>query len=117
MIEDVPIDVETRFVSRARFLGMKFGTELEVTEHERPFLYGNRALSGPVPFEVRWVLRDSDGGTHLERLGRADVGYFRFAESVVTRMADRRVVSNFGRIRSLLESQKFQTESGTGEVS
>ena len=104
VLGDDPIAVGTRFVSRARFLGMKFDTELEVTELESPSVYANRALGGPVPFEVLWVFTDSPDGTHVERLSRADVGYFRFAESVVAKMADRGVEANFHRIRQILET-------------
>ena len=104
VVGDDVIGVDSRFVTRARFLGMKFDTELEVTEFDRPSVYANRARSGPVPFEVRWVFTERAGGTHVERLSRADVGYFRFAESIVARMADRGVAANFRRIRQILET-------------
>jgi hypothetical protein len=44
-------------------------------------------LSGPVPFEVRWVFSSAANGTHIDRLSRANVGFFSFADSVVSKMA------------------------------
>ena len=104
VIDDGPVDVGSKFVSRARFLGMKFDTELVVTELIRHEVFANRAVSGPVPFEVRWQFSETPGGTHVDRLSRADVGVFRFAESVVAKMADRGVDANFRRIKEILES-------------
>ncbi len=94
----------TTFVQVGRFLGRTVETPTLVTEAEPPYRFAYRADAGPVPYEARYDLTPSDGGTLLE----ADVavrfyGAARALEPLVGRLVRRVYAGNLERLRDLLD--------------
>ena len=88
-----------------KFLGRRMETELEVTEYEPDRRFGLRAVSGPVPFSVTQVLEPRDGGTRLSFIGEGEPGgFFKLAEPIVARVAERQFKNDFETMKDILES-------------
>ena len=88
-----------------KFLGRRMETELEVTEYEPDQRFGLKAVSGPVPFSVTQVLEPRDGGTRLRFVGEGEPGgFFKLAEPVVARVAERQFKNDFETMRDILEA-------------
>ena len=87
-----------------KFLGRRMETELEVTEYESDRRFGLRAVSGPVPFSVTQVLEPRNGGTRLTFVGEGEPGgFFKLAEPVVARVAERQFRNDFETLKDILE--------------
>ena len=87
-----------------KFLGRRMETELEVTEYEPDRRFGLRAVSGPVPFSVTQVLEPRDGGTRLSFIGEGEPGgFFKLAEPIVARVAERQFKNDFETMKDILE--------------
>ena len=89
-----------------KFLGRRMETELEVTEYEPDRRFGLKALSGPVPFSVTQVLEPRDGGTTVTFVGQGEPGgFFKLAEPVVARVAERQFKNDFETMKEILEAR------------
>jgi uncharacterized protein YndB with AHSA1/START domain len=89
-----------------RFLGRRLETELEVTEYEPDRRFALKAVSGPVPFSVSHVLEPRDGGTRLAFVGDGEPGgFFKLAEPVVARVAERQFKNDFETLKDILEGR------------
>jgi uncharacterized protein YndB with AHSA1/START domain len=87
-----------------KFLGRRMETELEVTEYESGRRFGLRAASGPVPFSVTQMLEPRDGGTRLIVVGEGEPGgFFKLAEPIVARVAEREFKNDFKTMKDILE--------------
>lgn len=87
-----------------KFLGRRMETELEVTEYEPDRRFGLRTISGPVPFSVSQVLEPTNGGTRLMFVGEGEPGgFFKLAEPVVARVAERQFKNDFETLKDILE--------------
>jgi uncharacterized protein YndB with AHSA1/START domain len=87
-----------------RFLGRRMESEVEVTEYDPPRRFALKTIKGPFPFLADHVLEPRDDGTRLTFHGEAEPGgFFRFAESVVLRTAERQLKSDFQRMKKILE--------------
>jgi uncharacterized protein YndB with AHSA1/START domain len=93
-----------------RFLGRRMETEIEVTAYEPDRRFGLRAISGPVPFSVLHVLEPrGGGGTTLGFSGEGDPGgFFKMAEPVVARVAERQFKNDFETLKDILEGGASQ---------
>jgi uncharacterized protein YndB with AHSA1/START domain len=101
-----PVRVGTRFVETRRFLGRRLESTLEVTEHAPPQRFSLRVVQGPVQFEVRHVLEAADGGTRLNAVLEGDPGgFFKIAAPLVAMQGRRQMESDFGAMKTLLESR------------
>ena len=88
-----------------KFLGRRMETELEVTEYEPDRRFDLRAVSGPVPFAVTQTLEPRDDGTRLSFVGEGEPGgFFKLAEPVVARVAERQFKNDFETMKDILES-------------
>ena len=89
-----------------KFLGRRMESQLEVTDYEPDRLFSLRVLSGPVPFSVRHTLEPRNGGTHLTFVGEGEPGgFFKLAEPIVARTAERQFKSDFETLKDLLEAR------------
>jgi hypothetical protein len=62
-------------------------------------------VSGPVPFSVTQVLEPRDDGTRLSFVGEGEPGgFFKLAEPVVARVAERQFKNDFETMKDILES-------------
>ena len=94
----------TRIHEVRKFLGRRMETELEVTEYEPDRRFGLKAVSGPVPYSVTQELEPRDGGTRLTFVGEGEPGgFFKLAEPVVARVAERQFKSDFETMKDILE--------------
>lgn len=88
-----------------KFLGRRMETKLEVTEYEPDRRFALRAVSGPVPFSVTQVLEPRDGGTRLSFSGEGEPGgFFKLAETIVARVAERQFKNDFETMKDILEN-------------
>jgi uncharacterized membrane protein len=101
------VDVGATYVEALRFLGRRFEATLEVTEYEPGRRFSLRALSGPIPFQVRHRLEpEKDGAAtriHVELEGEPD-GLFRFAGPLVMRNAQRQLEDDFATLKEMVEA-------------
>jgi uncharacterized protein YndB with AHSA1/START domain len=90
-----------------KFLGRRMESELEVTEYEPDRRFGLKVLSGPVPFSVQHTLEPRDGGgTHLTFVGEGEPGgFFKLAEPIVGRTAERQFKTDFETLKDILEAR------------
>jgi uncharacterized protein YndB with AHSA1/START domain len=94
-----------RVRQKTRFLGRTLEVELEVTAYEPDRRFDLRTLSGPISFTVQHAFQPSNGGTRIQFVGEGEPGgFFRLAESVVARRAERESRADFERLKAVLES-------------
>ena len=102
-----PVDVGTTMTEVRRFMGRRIESRLEVTAYEPERRFDLKTTAGPIPFAVRHTLHPVEGGTRLEIVGEAEgAGFFRMAEGLVTRQARRQFVTDFARLKDLLEGRR-----------
>lgn len=90
-----------------KFLGRRVESTLEVTEYERPRRFSLRTISGPVPFEVRHTLEEIAGRTRLSFEGTGETGgFFKLAEPVVARRAERQFIGDLETLKDVLEAHQ-----------
>ena len=88
-----------------KFLGRRMESELEVTEYDPDRRFALKVLSGPVPFSVQHTLEPRDGGTRLMFVGEGEPGgFFKLAEPIVARTAERQFKSDFETLKDVLEA-------------
>lgn len=88
-----------------KFLGRRMESELEVTAYEPDRRFGLKVLSGPVPFSAEHTLEPRDGGTHLTFVGEGEPGgFFKLAEPIVARTAERQFKNDFETLKDMLEA-------------
>jgi carbon monoxide dehydrogenase subunit G len=110
-----PLAVGVTYVQVLSFLGRRMKTTLEVTEFEQGRRFSLKTVSGPVPFEVRHTLEPENGGgaTRLHvRLEGEPRGFFRMAESLVERKAQRQIEHDFATLKELVEARGAPSRSG-----
>jgi uncharacterized protein YndB with AHSA1/START domain len=89
-----------------KFLGRRMESELEVTAYEPDRRLGLKVLSGPVPFSVDQRLEPRNGGTRLTFVGEGEPGgFFRLAEPLVARTAERQFKGDYETLKDLLEAR------------
>jgi uncharacterized protein YndB with AHSA1/START domain len=89
-----------------KFLGRRMESELEVTEYEPDRRFALKVLSGPVPFSVEHTLEPRNGGTHMTFVGTGEPGgFFKLAEPIVARTAERQFKTDFETLKDVLEAR------------
>ena len=101
-----PMQVGTKVSEIRKFLGRRMESTLEVTEYEPDRKFSMRIVSGPVPFQVEHTLEPEDGGTRLKWVGTGEPGgFFKLAEPLVARQAQRQFRGDFETLKDLLEAR------------
>ncbi len=101
-----PMGQGTRMTEVRKFLGRRMESTVEVTEYEPDRKFSLKALSGPVPFEVHHTFESEGGGTRIRFVGEGDPGgFFKLAEPIVARNAERQFKGDFETLKDLLESR------------
>jgi uncharacterized protein YndB with AHSA1/START domain len=89
-----------------KFLGRRMESELEVTEYEADRRFSLKVVSGPVPFSVQHTLEARNGGTRVTFVGEGEPGgFFKLAEPIVSRTAERQFKSDFETLKDVLEAR------------
>ncbi|MDP9222289.1 MAG: hypothetical protein M3P18_00245, partial [Actinomycetota bacterium] len=100
-----PMGKGTRIIDVRNFLGRRFESTLLITAFEPNKRNDFMSVSGPLPFRISHTLEAGDGATtiHVEAQGEPG-GFFRLAESLVARQAERQVRSDYTRLKNILEA-------------
>ena len=102
---DEPMRQGTRIIEVRKLLGRRLESVVEVTELERERHFAGRLSSGPVPFEFRYTLEESNGGTRLNfHMEGEPGGFFRLAEPLVVRRIKQQQESDFATLKELAEA-------------
>jgi uncharacterized protein YndB with AHSA1/START domain len=101
-----PVDVGTRVTNVRNFLGRRFESQAEVTAHEPPRRFDVQVVSGPVPFKISHTLEAGEGTTTINVEAEGEPGgFFKFAEPLVGRQAERQFKNDFATLKDLLEAR------------
>jgi uncharacterized protein YndB with AHSA1/START domain len=89
-----------------KFLGRRMESELEVLEYEPDRRLVLKTLTGPVQLVAEHTVEPTNGGTRLVFHGEGEPGgFFRLAEGVVARNAERSVRNDFETLKDVLEAR------------
>ena len=103
---DGPMDVGTRVTEVRGLLGRRMESTLEITAFEPTRRVDFKVIKGPVPFSVRQTLEPSDGGTRISGVVEGEPGgFFKLAEPLVARAAERQVKADLATLKDLLEAE------------
>jgi carbon monoxide dehydrogenase subunit G len=102
---DGPVGVGSTVSSATKFLGRTIESTHEVTSWDPPNRLGQKAVTGPVPFEITISLEPKEGGTQVTVNGQAEFGgFFKVAEGLVGRQLKKQMASDFKSLKALLEA-------------
>jgi hypothetical protein len=98
--------VGARYVQLLKFLGKRMETTLEVTEYEPGRRFSIKTVSGPIPFDVAHTLEPSNGGTSVHVVLEGEPGgFFKLAEPLVVRNAQRQIEHDLSTLKEILEAR------------
>ena len=102
---DQPVAVGLEVDEVVSFLGKRLHVTLVVTEHEPKRRSAIDVINAPVPGRGSYDLAAENGGTRFTMTMETDAhGFFRLAEPVFKRIAQRDVVTSCARLKDLLEA-------------
>ena len=100
-----PRGVGTRFRDVRKFLGRRIESSIEFTEYEPPKTLSLKVSTGPIPFRIRQSLESADGATRVVVHAEGEPGgFFKLAEPLVGRAAERQMRGDFETLKDLLET-------------
>ena len=95
----------TRFRDVRKFLGRRIDSTVEFTDYDPPRTLGLKVSAGPIPFQIRQTLEPSGGGTHVKVHAEGEPGgFFKLAEPIVARAAERQMRGDFETLKDLVEA-------------
>jgi uncharacterized protein YndB with AHSA1/START domain len=101
-----PIGVGSSYRDVTEFLGRRIETIFEFTDYEPNVTLSLRATSGPIPMDATITFESIEDGTEVNFTATGEVGgFFKLAEPLVNRMAQRTWTANYANLKDLLESQ------------
>lgn len=104
-VSEGPIGVGTVLAEVRHLLGKRLEWTFEVTEYEPPRKSSVRSKSSPIPFDGSYILEPAGGGTSVTIRGEMNAhGFFKLAEPVFARLAQRELESNAGHLKDVLEA-------------
>ena len=95
------------FTAVAKFLGRRFETPFRITSIEPNRQFSYRATGGPIP-DQRWnnTFEEVSGGTRLTLVVEGEPGgFFRLAEPLLERAANRQFRADLGTLKDMLEAR------------
>jgi carbon monoxide dehydrogenase subunit G len=104
-VSEGPPGVGSQVHSVARFMGRNIDSMLEITSWDPPSTLSQKAVSGPIPFELTIRLEAQDEGTKLNISGNAEAGgFFKLAEGLVGKQLQKQVAKDFETLKQVLEA-------------
>ncbi len=101
-----PPAIGSRMHESRRFLGQRLESTLEVAEFDPGRRLALKVVSGPVAFEVTHALTPIPGGTDMTIVLAADPGaFFKLAEPLVARVAQRELEDAYWSLKEILEAR------------
>lgn len=100
-----PIGVGSALRAVDKFLGRKFESTAEVTIWDPPNRMTLKSVSGPFSFEIGFELESKENGTQLTMNTTAEFrGFFKVAEGLVARQAQKQIDTDLEALKLLLEA-------------
>jgi len=100
-----PPGVGSTYRSVIRFLGRKIDSTNEITIWDPPHLYGFKSVSGPFPVGGTMKLESQENGTQLTWTFQVEFGgFFKIAEGLVGKRAEKQFDTSFDALKLLLEA-------------
>lgn len=110
------LGVGTTYVQVLKFLGRRIETTLEVVEFEPGQRFSLKTVAGPIPFEVRHTLEPAGTGTRLNvTLEGKPGGFFKLAEPLVERNAQRQIEQDFAKLKEMVEARTARGDSSEAD--
>ena len=101
-----PVGVGTTGRQVIKFLGRRIESDWELTEFEPNTKISLKSTSGPIASTGTSTFESVEGGTRVTVEGDAELGgFFRLAEPLVARMAQRQFNADYANLKDLLEAQ------------
>ena len=103
-VTEEPVGVGSKLRSVDKFLGRNLESTAEITTWDPPSTYGQKTLSGPVPFAFTISLEAQGGGTRLTMNVQAEFGgFFKMAEGLVGKQLEKQIETDFNGLKRVLE--------------
>ena len=101
-----PMEVGATFMQEFQFLGRLVRSTFEVTEYVPNVVFGFRTTSGPIPIKGSYTYEKlAEDATRITMQAESEVGgFFKLAEPLVARTAQRQWEANFLTAKDILES-------------
>lgn len=101
-----PVGVGTMGQVVGQFLGRRMESTWEVTEFELNRKATLKTTSGPIPYMNSATLEPVEEGTKVTLVAEYEVGgYFKLAEPILARMAQRQAETDYANLKDLVEAQ------------
>jgi uncharacterized protein YndB with AHSA1/START domain len=101
-----PVGVGTTGQVVSQFLGRRMESTWEVTEFELNRKATLKTTSGPIPYMNSATLESVEEGTKVTLVAEYEVGgYFKLAEPILARMAQRQAETDYANLKDLVEAQ------------
>ncbi|MCA1708452.1 MAG: SRPBCC family protein, partial [Actinobacteria bacterium] len=96
-----PRGVGTRVVDVRKFLGKKMESVVETTAYDEGKRFDLKVVKGPIPFNIEQRLEPrGETGTRLTvHMSGEPGGFFKYAESMVARQAERQFKTDYGTLK------------------
>jgi hypothetical protein len=99
------VGVGTTFKQVGRFLGRRLEFALEVTTYEPYQKFGMKVTTGPIRFAGMRVVETVPDGTWVTFTGGGQSGgFFRIAEPLLARLAERQLMADLAALKQVLEA-------------
>jgi carbon monoxide dehydrogenase subunit G len=103
-VSEGPVGVGSTLRSVDKFLGRKIESTSEITVWDPPQKFGQKTVSGPVPFEITIKLAAEGGGTQLTADFQAEFGgFFKIAEGLVGKQFEKQLDTDFKGLKRVME--------------
>lgn len=101
-----PVGVGTTGQVVGQFLGRRMESTWEVTEFELNRKATLKTTSGPIPYMNSATLEPVEEGTKVTLVAEYEVGgFFKLAEPILARMAQRQAETDYANLKDLVEAQ------------
>jgi carbon monoxide dehydrogenase subunit G len=96
-----------RFTTAAKFLGRRFETPFEVSDHEPHRRHSDRSMGGPFEQEYTYALEETgEGGTRLTYVAEGEPGgFFRLVGPLLERAGRRQFRADLQSLKDMLEAE------------
>lgn len=102
-----PIGVGSTYTQVARFLGRRIDSNFVVVDYEPGRLVKITTISGSFPITVTRSVEPAGEGSTVRAIVEGDSsGFFKLAEPLMRRMVQSSVISDYARLKELLESEE-----------
>ena len=107
LISDGPLQVGSEMIETRKFLGRKLESTLRVTAFNPNNVYTFEVVKGPVPFEAQLTFESApENGTKIIFEASGELGgFFKVANSLVTRQMQKEIEGNFTNLKHILEQE------------